>query len=219
LNNKNTEQPVVVNNTPVSRTDTHKCLGVQIDEKLSWDSHIDMICKKAIADIGAMRRTKPFVPVDTLEKVYKSLEQPYFEYCSPLWDNCGKLLNDKLQRFQSRAARVLNGANYDIRSADIIQILSWDALDERRLRAKLTLIYKILNNDNAPNLRSSFVRRNVDQTDYHLRNSATDLTLPKPKKEFLKRSLKYSGAMLWNQLPNETKLAESIHSFKKCVKT
>ena len=28
LNNKNTEQPVVVNNTPVSRTDTHKCLGV-----------------------------------------------------------------------------------------------------------------------------------------------------------------------------------------------
>jgi len=43
LNNKNTEQPVVVNNTPVSRTDTHMCLGVQIDEKHSWDSHIDMI--------------------------------------------------------------------------------------------------------------------------------------------------------------------------------
>ena len=26
----------------------------------------------------------------------------------------------------------------------------------------------------------------VDQTDYHLRNSATDLRLPKPKREFLK---------------------------------
>jgi len=51
LNNKNNEQPVVVNNTPVSRTDTHKCLGVQIDENLSWDSHIDMICKKASAGI------------------------------------------------------------------------------------------------------------------------------------------------------------------------
>ena len=82
LNNKNTEQPVVVNNTPVSRTDTHKCLGVHIDEKLSWDSHIDMICKKASAGIGAMRRIKPFVPVDTLEKVYKSLVQPYFEFSS-----------------------------------------------------------------------------------------------------------------------------------------
>ena len=47
LNNKNTEQPVVVNNTPISRTGRHKYLGVQINEKPSWDSHIDMICKKA----------------------------------------------------------------------------------------------------------------------------------------------------------------------------
>ena len=72
----------MVNNIPLSRTD--KCLGVQIDEKLSWDSHIDMICKKASEGIGALRRIKPFVPVDTLEKVYKSLIKPYFEYCYPL---------------------------------------------------------------------------------------------------------------------------------------
>ena len=102
-------QPVVVNSIPVSRTDTNKCLGrFRSDEKLSWDSDIDMICKKNSAGIGAMKCIKPFIPVDTLEKVYKSLAQPYFEYCSPLWDNCGKLLKDKLQRFQSRAARVLS---------------------------------------------------------------------------------------------------------------
>lgn len=72
----------MVNNLPISRTDKHKCLGVQVDEKLSWDSLIDMVCKKASAGIGVMRRTKPFVPIDTLEKAYKSLVQPYFEYCS-----------------------------------------------------------------------------------------------------------------------------------------
>ena len=189
-----------------------------MDEKVSWDSQIDMICKKASTGIGAMRRIKPFVPVDTLEKTYKSLVQPYFEYCSPLWDSCGKLLKDKLQRFQSCAARVLTGASYDIRSTDIIQTLSWDT-HARRLRAKSTLMYKILNDDTAPNLRNSFFRRNFDQTFYHLRNSATDLTLPKPKREFLKKSFKYSGAMLWNQLPNEAKLAESIYLFNKCIKT
>ena len=58
----------------------------------------------------------------------------------------------------------------------------------------------------------------VDQTVYHLRNTATDLTLPKPKREFLKRSFKYSGAQLWNQFPNEAKLAESIYLFNKCTK-
>ena len=132
---------------------------------------------------------------------------------------CGKLLKDKLQRFQFRAARVLSGASYDIRSADTIQTLSWDTLDARWLCAKSTLMYKILNDDTAPNLSNSFVRRNADQTDYHLRNSATNLTLPKPKREFLKRSFKYSGAMLWNQLLNEAKLAESIYSFNKRIKT
>ena len=129
-----------------------KELGVQIDEKLSWDSHIDMICKKVSAGIGAMRRIKLFVLLDMLKKVYKSLVQPYFECCPPLWDNCGKLLKDKLQRFQSRAARVLPGANYDIRSADIIQTLSWDILDARRLRTKSTLMYKILYDDTHPTL-------------------------------------------------------------------
>ena len=92
---------------------------------------MDMICKKASTAIGAMRRIKPFVPLDTLEKVHKSLVQPYFEYCSPLWDNCacGKLLKDKLKRFQSRVDRVLTSANYDIRPADVILTISWDTLD------------------------------------------------------------------------------------------
>jgi len=139
-----------------------------------------MICKKASAGIGAMRLINPFGPGETLEKINKSLVQPYFEYCSPPWGNCGKLIKDKLQRFQSRALGFLLVP--DIRSPDIIQALSWDTLDARRLRAKSTLMYKILNDDTAPNLRNSFVRRNIDQTDYHLRESATDLKLPKLKR-------------------------------------
>ena len=68
--------------------------------------------------------------------------------------------------FNLRAARVLTGANYDIRSTDIIQNLSWDTLDARQLCAKSTLMYKILNDYTVPNLRNSFVRKNADQTDY-----------------------------------------------------
>ena len=75
-----------------------------------------------------MRRTKKFFPVATMETVYKGLVQPYFEYCFPLWDTCSRLLKDKLQRFQSLAARVLTGASYNIRSADLIDSLSWQTL-------------------------------------------------------------------------------------------
>jgi hypothetical protein len=60
------------------------------------------------------------------------------------------------------------------------------------------------------------VGREMDQTNYNLRNTATDLTyiLPNPKREFKKKSFKYSGALHWNQLPNEAKLASSLHSFR-----
>ena len=65
------------------------------------------------------------------------------------------------------------------------------------------------------------MRRNVNQTNYHLRDTATDLTLSKPKREFLKRSFKFSVAMLWKQFLNKAKLAEnsSISSLKKLIRS
>ena len=71
-------KPVVVNDQPISRTSAHKYLGVHIDEKLTWDCHVDTICKKVSAGIGVMRCIKNFVPVATLETVYKGLSSAIF---------------------------------------------------------------------------------------------------------------------------------------------
>ena len=103
-----------------------------IDENLTWKKHIAKICKKASAGIGAIKRPKPYVDITTLQTIYKALVQPYFDYCSTLWGNYGKSLQDKLQKFQSRAARVITGASYDVRSTDILTTLSWETLDNRR---------------------------------------------------------------------------------------
>ena len=83
---------------------------------------------------------------------------------------------------------------------------------------KATLLYKILNDCSAPYLKELLMRRNSLQTNYDLRNSHTDLALPKPRCEFLKKCFKYSGAKLWNSLPREAKEAQSIYSFKNFVK-
>ena len=59
------------------------------------------------------------------------------------------------------------------------------------------------------------------QTNYELRNVHSGLTLPKPRREFLKlnkASFKHSGAKLWNSLPIDAKLGESIYSFKNLLK-
>ena len=105
----------MINDKPVTRYSSCRCLGVEIDERMNWENHIDSICKKVASGIGIIKRTKPFVPQETMQNLYDSLVLPYFDYCSPLRDNYGSLQKDKLQKLQNRAARIITGANYDVR--------------------------------------------------------------------------------------------------------
>ena len=87
-----------------------------------------------------MKRMKSFVPPETLKLTYEALVQPHFNYCSPLWDNCGIGLKEKLQKFQNRAARVITGSTYDIRSIEVLDQLGWETLERKRNYTKSTLI-------------------------------------------------------------------------------
>ena len=213
------EFPVMINDQLIPIVHSIPCLGVTLDETLNWNEHIEMVCKKVGARIGILKRIKPYVPANTLISIYNALIQPYFDYCSPLWGVCNKTLRDNLQKFQNRAARIIAGASYEIRSADVLRTLDWENLETRWYLIKAaTFLYKVLSNSAAPILKDSFISRNILLNNYNLRNSQTDLTLPKPNREFLKRSFKYSGAYLWNNLPLEAKQAQSIYIFKRCIK-
>ena len=50
-----------------------------------------------------------------------------------------------------------------------------------------------------------------------LRDSETDLKLPKPRTNFLKRSFKYSASALWNNLPIDAKNATTLNEFKRLL--
>ena len=62
LRNKVGNEQVMINNKPVTRYSSFRCLGVELDERMSWENHIDAICKKVGSGIGIIKRIKPFVP-------------------------------------------------------------------------------------------------------------------------------------------------------------
>jgi hypothetical protein len=132
IKHKVSGNPILVNNVLIPRTENYTCLGVNIDERLTWEKHIDMICSKVSARIGAIIRIRPFVWSATLKLMYNAIVQPYFDYCSPLWDNCRIGLKDRLPKFQNRAARVISSATYDVRSVDLLGSLGWKHLELRR---------------------------------------------------------------------------------------
>ncbi len=88
---------LIITSSIIESVLSQKCLGVDLDNRLIFDIHIENLCKKICSGIGALRRIEPFVPLRSLKMLYKALIQPYFDYCSSLWDTCGKVHKDKLQ--------------------------------------------------------------------------------------------------------------------------
>ncbi len=86
LKEKVRDSPVMLNGKTITSTDSFECLGVIIGKRLLWDKHIEKICKKVGAGIAVMKRIKPFVPIETMRLIYNALIQPYFDYCSPLFN-------------------------------------------------------------------------------------------------------------------------------------
>ena len=62
---------------------------------------------------------------------------------------------------------------------------------------------------------SFFCKRNTIQSNYDLRSSDTDLCLPKPNCEFLKKTFRYSGAMQWNHLSEVQKILKPFLLLKE----
>ena len=73
--------------------------------------------------------------------------------------------------------------------------------------------YPNVQNQSAPHLRASFAKLNDNNINYNLSNLETDLALPRPKTNFLKRSFKYC-AMLWNNLSYEARTAHRCPNLK-----
>ena len=70
-----------------------------------------------------------------------------FDYCSLVWDTCSNYLIENLQKLQNRAARVISGKSYEIRSCEILSELGWRPLAERMKFKKATFMYNVKNNN------------------------------------------------------------------------
>ena len=191
---------------------TYYSLGVKIDERLCWSVHIDYICKKVSSAIGGLRQIREFTTKGTAITVYNGLILPWFDYCDVVWDNLPVTLAERLQKLQNRAARVVTRHGYDVRSSDILKVLNWETLEERRFRHKATMMYKVQNNYAPIYLQNLF----YEKTNVHnLRNSSNQLVLGKPRTESLKKAFEYDGAKIWNQLPNDVKIVKNLSQFKR----
>ena len=111
--------------TELEKVNSVKCLGLDIDEYLTWDNHMLSIRQKVTRNLGVLRRVKPFLKTENLIVIYRSIIEPYFTYCCIVWDSISETQIVNLQKLQNRAARIITGASYLQRSSDVLCALGW----------------------------------------------------------------------------------------------
>ena len=90
-----------------------KYLGVQVDHELKWTNHLTTVTKTISRGIGILRYAEQYLPPATIETMYRSLVEPYFRYCCPVWGNAGVSIIGRLQKLQNRAAKLITNSLFD----------------------------------------------------------------------------------------------------------
>jgi len=76
---------VTINNVKIDRVKEAKFLGVILNEKLSWLTHINALKSKMSRYIGIMYKIKAFIPLQARLQIYHSFIQSHLNYCSLVW--------------------------------------------------------------------------------------------------------------------------------------
>ena len=95
-------------------------MGVILDNKMTWSSHITYISNKISKGIGILVRARQMLYRKTLVTLYNSLIKPYLTYCICSWGSCATGKVNKLLILQKRIARLIMKSEYRAHSEPLL---------------------------------------------------------------------------------------------------
>ncbi|KAK0155946.1 hypothetical protein N1851_001518 [Merluccius polli] len=189
---------------------TARNLGVILDSDLTFIPHINKVVQCCFLHIRTISKIKHFLSQPDLEKVIHTLIFSRLDYCNSLLTGINHKSLSRLQLVQNSAARLLTGFNRRHHITPVLASLHW--LPVRfRIDFKIVLITFKARRGLAPEYITDM-----------LTLSAGDALLNVPRsrlKTIGDRAFSTRAPRLWNDLPAEIRLAESVNSFKSLLKT
>ena len=153
------DHPVLFfNGTAVKTLDQQKHLGLILDKKLNFTKHINEKIGKALKNVGIIKHLSRYLPIKTLEQMYKSLARSHLDYCDIIYHSpsvlrqppLGMTLNSlmqKIERVQYQAALAVTGTWQGTSRSKLYEELGWESLSERRWCRRILQLHKIISND------------------------------------------------------------------------
>ena len=215
----NDQFDLTYNKESLNMISNDKILGVFVDNNLTWSNHIKHLTKKIASIIWLLSKIKKFLSQAHRVHFYKSYIQPHIDFCNIVWGSSSEVNKLKIFRLQKRACKVILDYNVDdsIEAMNSLKIMS---IYDRLYLRKAEFMFKVYNNIALAYISENFTLRNNENTNIQLRSSSAGCFIPpKPRTECFKQSLRYSGCLIWNSLPEEVKNAQTISTFhNRCVR-
>ena len=115
------DPPICFNSVPVRKVPEHKHLGIILDSKLSFTSHINAVISKCRQGIGLLKLLSKYLPRCTVNETYRLYIRPYLDYGDVIYHTQGNICEysysvvlthqmEKLESVQYSAARAVTGA-------------------------------------------------------------------------------------------------------------
>ncbi len=79
---------IKIGNENIPQATKSKHLGMQVENTLRWNAHIDQLVKKLSSKICILRRLRHIVPLATLLQLYNAIVVPHFDYGDIVYESC-----------------------------------------------------------------------------------------------------------------------------------
>ena len=207
---------VKVGESNIYEQDKVELLGITIDNKLTFQYHLEEKLKKANSKLAILKINQSYLSFQQNKIVLSSFVHSQLSYAPLVWMFHSKEMERKINRAQSKALRIL----YDEPDMAFIDLLKKDnafSNHEKNIQILLTEMFKAKNN-----IEPSLLKKIFEKSDYQGPNLRTSKYFKKPhinSKKYGQRSLQHLGTNIWTQLPNDIQNLSSLIEFKLFIKS
>ena len=214
--NKPYHPVLMLRNEEVSRKNENKHLGIILDDKLNFQSHIKEAIAKARRGIGIIKYLSRYVKREVLDQVYQLHVRPHLDYGDILYHKHDPEMRQgfskKLEQVQYSAALAVSGAWIGTSGHRILQELGWETLYQRRWYRRLCHLFN-LHTSMSPAYLFNEIPPERD-VPYSLRSRCSyaqpiSITVRSSNTYFIKTIFE------WNLLDEDTRNSVSIGEFKR----
>uniref|UniRef100_A0A8K9UEY6 Transposase Tc1-like domain-containing protein n=1 Tax=Oncorhynchus mykiss TaxID=8022 RepID=A0A8K9UEY6_ONCMY len=194
--------------------DIYKYLGVWLDCKLSFQTHIKHLQSKIKSRVGFLFRNKASFTHAAKLTLVKLTILPILDFGDVIYKMASNTLLSKLDAVYHSAIRFVTKAPYTTHHCDLYALVGWPSLHIRRQTHWLQVIYKSMLGKAPPYLSSLVTMATPIRSTRSSR--CISLIIPKANTSFGRLSFQYSVACDWNELQKSLKLETfiSLTNFK-----